>query len=46
MKLFSNPGSSGDKPTDDKTKDVMPKDNKPKNAPQKSEKGDNCSVKQ
>ena len=36
---------SGDKPADDKTKDIVPKDNKPKTAPQKSEKGDDCSAK-
>ena len=30
-----NPVMSGDKPADDKTKDVMPKDNKPKTAPQR-----------
>ena len=41
-----NPVMSGDKPADDKTKDIMPKDNKPKTAPQKNEKGDDCSAKQ
>ena len=41
-----NPVTSGDKPADDKPKDVKPKDNKPKTAPQKSEKGDDCSAKQ
>ena len=34
------------KPVNDKTKDIMPKDNKPKTAPQKCEKGDDCSANQ